>query len=89
VLVAEKLVCKIADFGMGRVIDDLYTARTGSKMPVKWYVALPSLLAYPFLSNQAYSYSCRSVVRCAFSGRNLHARMVLDPTPVRLKPRCV
>ena len=35
-LVDEGLVIKIADFGMGRVIDDLYTARAGSKMPVKW-----------------------------------------------------
>jgi hypothetical protein len=24
-------------------------------------------------------------VRCAFSGRNLHSRMPLDPTPVRFK----
>ena len=27
---------KIADFGMGREIESLYTARTGTKMPVKW-----------------------------------------------------
>lgn len=31
----ENLVVKIADFGMGRVVDDLYTARTGTKMPIK------------------------------------------------------
>lgn len=35
-LVAEGLVIKLADFGMGREIDFLYTARTGTKMPVKW-----------------------------------------------------
>jgi hypothetical protein len=29
------------------------------------------------------------VVRCAFSGRNLHSRMPLDPTYVRLKRTCV
>jgi hypothetical protein len=28
-------------------------------------------------------------VRCAFSGRNSHSRMPLDPTPVRLKRTCV
>jgi hypothetical protein len=28
-------------------------------------------------------------VRCAFSDRNLHSRMPLDPTPVRLKRTCV
>jgi serine/threonine protein kinase len=49
VLVAEKLVCKIADFGMGRVIDDLYTARTGSKMPVKW--SAPESLCYNAFSS--------------------------------------
>jgi hypothetical protein len=26
-----------------------------------------------------------AMVRCAFSGRNLHSRMPLDPTHVRLK----
>lgn len=35
-LVGENLHIKIADFGMGRVIDGIYTARTGTKMPVKW-----------------------------------------------------
>lgn len=34
-LVGDNLVVKIADFGMGRVVDDLYTARTGTKMPIK------------------------------------------------------
>lgn len=43
-LVADELRVKIADFGMGRVIDDLYTARTGSKMPVKW--SAPESLCY-------------------------------------------
>jgi hypothetical protein len=28
-------------------------------------------------------------VRCAFSDRNLHSRMPLDPTPARLKRTCV
>jgi hypothetical protein len=28
-------------------------------------------------------------VRCAFFGRNLHSRMPLDPTHVRLKRTCV
>ena len=50
VLVADKsLVCKVADFGMGRVIDDLYTARMGSKMPVKW--SAPESLCYNAFSS--------------------------------------
>lgn len=43
-LVADNLVIKIADFGMGREIDELYTARTGTKMPVKW--SAPEALCY-------------------------------------------
>lgn len=35
-LVGDDLLIKVADFGMGRVVDDLYTARTGTKMPIKW-----------------------------------------------------
>eukprot|EP00040_Diaphanoeca_grandis_P023518 m.128105 g.128105 ORF g.128105 m.128105 type:complete len:599 (-) comp29314_c0_seq1:618-2414(-) len=48
-LVADDLVIKIADFGMGRVIDDLYTAKTGSKMPVKW--SAPESLCYNAFSS--------------------------------------
>ncbi|NXS55314.1 HCK kinase, partial [Brachypteracias leptosomus] len=37
ILVSALLVCKIADFGLARVIeDDEYTAREGAKFPIKW-----------------------------------------------------
>ncbi|XP_062376653.1 tyrosine-protein kinase Lyn-like [Sardina pilchardus] len=37
VLVSESLLCKIADFGLARVIDDdMYTAKEGAKFPIKW-----------------------------------------------------
>ncbi|NXG79961.1 HCK kinase, partial [Baryphthengus martii] len=37
VLVSAALACKIADFGLARVIeDDEYTAREGAKFPIKW-----------------------------------------------------
>ncbi|XP_060099742.1 tyrosine-protein kinase Lyn isoform X2 [Heteronotia binoei] len=37
VLVSELLMCKIADFGLARVIEDNeYTAREGAKFPIKW-----------------------------------------------------
>ncbi|XP_036397525.1 tyrosine-protein kinase Lck [Megalops cyprinoides] len=37
ILVAEDLVCKIADFGLARLIEDNeYTAREGAKFPIKW-----------------------------------------------------
>uniref|UniRef100_A0A3B4B9U6 Tyrosine-protein kinase n=1 Tax=Periophthalmus magnuspinnatus TaxID=409849 RepID=A0A3B4B9U6_9GOBI len=37
VLVSESLLCKIADFGLARVIeDDEYSPRDGAKFPIKW-----------------------------------------------------
>ncbi|CAH2285244.1 tyrosine- kinase Lyn isoform X1 [Pelobates cultripes] len=37
VLVSESLMCKIADFGLARVIEDNeYTAGEGAKFPIKW-----------------------------------------------------
>lgn len=37
ILVSGTLVCKIADFGLARIIEDNeYTAREGAKFPIKW-----------------------------------------------------
>ena len=37
ILVGENLICKVADFGLARVIDeDIYEAHTGAKFPIKW-----------------------------------------------------
>ncbi|XP_025732026.1 tyrosine-protein kinase HCK isoform X1 [Callorhinus ursinus] len=36
ILVSASLVCKIADFGLARVIEDEYMAREGAKFPIKW-----------------------------------------------------
>ena len=37
ILVGENGVCKVADFGLARVIDeDIYEAHTGAKFPIKW-----------------------------------------------------
>ena len=37
ILVGENLICKVADFGLVRVIDkDIYEAHTGAKFPIKW-----------------------------------------------------
>ena len=45
VLVSENLICKVADFGLTRVIDeDIYEAHTGAKFPIKW--AAPEVLMY-------------------------------------------
>ena len=37
ILVGENHICKVADFGLARVIDeDIYEAHTGAKFPIKW-----------------------------------------------------
>ena len=38
VLVGENNICKVADFGLARVIEreNEYTAREGAKFPIKW-----------------------------------------------------
>ncbi|XP_037603241.1 tyrosine-protein kinase Lck [Sebastes umbrosus] len=37
ILVSSELICKIADFGLARLIEDNeYTAREGAKFPIKW-----------------------------------------------------
>lgn len=37
-LVGENNICKVADFGLARVIEreSAYTAREGAKFPIKW-----------------------------------------------------
>ena len=45
ILVGENLICKVADFGLARVIDeDPYEAREGTKLPIKW--AAPEAALY-------------------------------------------
>ncbi|XP_034966420.1 tyrosine-protein kinase Blk [Zootoca vivipara] len=36
ILVSETLCCKVADFGLARIIENEYLAREGAKFPIKW-----------------------------------------------------
>ncbi|XP_063157031.1 tyrosine-protein kinase Blk [Candoia aspera] len=36
ILVSESLCCKIADFGLARIIENEYLAQEGAKFPIKW-----------------------------------------------------
>ncbi|XP_061926389.1 tyrosine-protein kinase Lyn-like [Entelurus aequoreus] len=50
VLVSEDLLCKVADFGLARIIsDNEYIAREGAKFPIKW------------TAPEAISYSCFTI----------------------------
>ncbi|KAM4700225.1 tyrosine-protein kinase Lck [Discoglossus pictus] len=45
ILVSESLCCKIADFGLARLIEDNeYTAKEGAKFPIKW--TAPEAISY-------------------------------------------
>ncbi|XP_032875634.1 tyrosine-protein kinase Lyn isoform X1 [Amblyraja radiata] len=45
VLVSDNLMCKIADFGLARIIEDNeYTAKEGAKFPIKW--TAPEAISY-------------------------------------------
>ena len=37
ILVGENYICKVADFGLARlIVDDEYVAREGARFPIKW-----------------------------------------------------
>uniref|UniRef100_A0A7M4E251 Tyrosine-protein kinase n=1 Tax=Crocodylus porosus TaxID=8502 RepID=A0A7M4E251_CROPO len=36
ILVSEMLCCKVADFGLARIIENEYLAQEGAKFPIKW-----------------------------------------------------
>ncbi|CAM4529607.1 tyrosine-protein kinase Blk [Lepidochelys kempii] len=36
ILVSETLCCKVADFGLARIIENEYLAQEGAKFPIKW-----------------------------------------------------
>ncbi|KAJ6661202.1 hypothetical protein lerEdw1_015339, partial [Lerista edwardsae] len=36
ILVSETLCCKVADFGLARIIENEYCAQEGAKFPIKW-----------------------------------------------------
>ncbi|XP_072018048.1 tyrosine-protein kinase Yes-like isoform X2 [Amphiura filiformis] len=36
ILVGDHRNCKVADFGLSRIIEDIYIAKEGAKMPIKW-----------------------------------------------------
>jgi hypothetical protein len=53
------------------------------------YVLKPTWQDHPVRMVVAVVEKGGTKVRCAFFGRNLHSRMPLDPTHVRLKRTCV
>uniref|UniRef100_A0A8B9VUG0 non-specific protein-tyrosine kinase n=1 Tax=Anas zonorhyncha TaxID=75864 RepID=A0A8B9VUG0_9AVES len=57
ILVGDNLVCKIADFGLARLIeDDEYTARQGAKFPIKWTAPEAALFGKFTIKSDVWSF---------------------------------
>ncbi|XP_014746077.1 PREDICTED: tyrosine-protein kinase Fgr [Sturnus vulgaris] len=57
ILVGDNLVCKIADFGLARLIeDDEYTARQGAKFPIKWTAPEAALFGRFTIKSDVWSF---------------------------------
>uniref|UniRef100_A0A8C5H2P5 Tyrosine-protein kinase n=1 Tax=Gouania willdenowi TaxID=441366 RepID=A0A8C5H2P5_GOUWI len=57
ILVGDNLVCKIADFGLARLIEDNeYTARQGAKFPIKWTAPEAALFGRFTIKSDVWSF---------------------------------
>ena len=57
VLVGEHLICKVADFGLARVIDeDIYESHTGAKFPIKWAAPEAAMYSRFTIKSDVWSY---------------------------------
>ncbi|XP_020351988.1 tyrosine-protein kinase Fyn isoform X3 [Oncorhynchus kisutch] len=57
ILVGDNLVCKIADFGLARLIEDNeYTARQGAKFPIKWTAPEAALFGKFTIKSDVWSF---------------------------------
>ena len=58
VLVGENNICKVADFGLSRLLEneDEYTAREGAKFPIKWTAPEAALMSKFSTKSDVWSY---------------------------------
>ena len=57
ILVGEGNVCKVADFGLARVIkEDIYNPREGTKFPIKWTAPEAALFNRYTIKSDVWSY---------------------------------
>ena len=57
ILVGDGSVCKVADFGLARVIkEDIYNPREGTKFPIKWTAPEAALYNQYSIKSDVWSY---------------------------------
>ena len=57
ILIGEGSVCKVADFGLARVIkEDIYNPREGTKFPIKWTAPEAALYNQYTIKSDVWSY---------------------------------
>uniref|UniRef100_A0A4W6E4V9 Tyrosine-protein kinase n=1 Tax=Lates calcarifer TaxID=8187 RepID=A0A4W6E4V9_LATCA len=89
ILVGDNLVCKVADFGLARLIEDNeYTARQGAKFPIKWTAPEAALYGRFTIKSDVWSFGVL-LTELATKGRvpypGMVNREVLDQGGARLQ----
>ena len=57
ILVGENLICRVAEFGLARVIDeDIYEAHTGAKFPIKWTAPEAAVYGHFTIKSDVWSF---------------------------------
>jgi serine/threonine protein kinase len=56
VLVSDNNICKVADFGLTRILEDEYIAKEGAKFPIKWTAPEAALMNRFSIKSDVWSY---------------------------------
>lgn len=82
VLVGEGNVCKVADFGLARVIkEDIYNPREGTKFPIKWTAPEAALYNRFSIKSDVWSFGvviAEVITRGAMPYPGMNNRQVLE-----------
>ncbi|KAG8588657.1 hypothetical protein GDO81_006048 [Engystomops pustulosus] len=84
ILVGSNLICKIADFGLARLIEDNeYTARQGAKFPIKWTAPEAAMYGRFTIKSDVWSFGilvCELVTKGRIPYPGMSNREVLEQT---------